>query len=43
MQKTAKSAMRMLKGIIADLPTVATLVESGNKLLPAIAQLFGLG
>jgi hypothetical protein len=43
MQKTAKSAMRMLKGIIADLPTVATLVEAGNKILPAIAHLFGLG
>ena len=42
MQKTAKSAIRMLKGIIADLPAVATLVEAGNKLLPAIAQLFSL-
>lgn len=42
MQKTAKSAIRMLKGIIADLPAVATLVEAGNKLLPAIAQLFAL-
>ena len=43
MQKTAKSAIRMLKGIMADLPAVATLVETTNKLLPAIAHLFGLG
>jgi uncharacterized protein YjbI with pentapeptide repeats len=42
MQKTAKSAIRMLKGIMADLPTVAKLVEVGQNLLPAIAQLFGL-
>jgi hypothetical protein len=38
----AKSALRMLKGIMADLPAVATLVEAANKLLPAIAQLFSL-
>ncbi|MEH1843470.1 MAG: hypothetical protein V7L25_00240, partial [Nostoc sp.] len=42
-QKTAKNAITMLKGIFSGLPTVASLVEAGNKLLPAIAKLFGLG
>ncbi|HYX17364.1 MAG TPA: pentapeptide repeat-containing protein [Nostoc sp.] len=42
-QKTAKTAITMLKGIFTGLPAVATLVEAGNKLLPAIAKLFGLG
>lgn len=43
MQKTAKSAIRMLKGIISDLPGVTTLIEAGNKLLPAIFHIFSLG
>ncbi|MBH8562136.1 pentapeptide repeat-containing protein [Nostoc sp. CENA67] len=42
-QKTAKTAITMLKGIFAGLPTVATLYEAANKLLPAIAKLFNLG
>ncbi|MCC5658489.1 hypothetical protein LC608_16130 [Nostoc sp. XA010] len=41
-QKTAKAAITMLKGIFTGLPAVASLVEAGNKLLPAIAKLFGL-
>ena len=42
MQKTAKTAIIMLKGIFTGLPAVATLVDAGQKLLPAIAQMFGL-
>ncbi|MDM9385658.1 hypothetical protein QUB80_33930 [Chlorogloeopsis sp. ULAP01] len=42
-QKTAKTAITMLKGIFSGLPAVATLVEAANKLLPAISKLFGLG
>ncbi|MBD2509318.1 pentapeptide repeat-containing protein [Nostoc muscorum FACHB-395] len=42
-QKTAKTAITMLKGIFTGLPAIASLVEAGNKLLPAIAKLFGLG
>ncbi|WP_242046493.1 hypothetical protein [Cylindrospermum sp. FACHB-282] len=42
-QKTAKTAITMLKGLFIGLPTVAKLVEEANKLLPAIANLFGLG
>ncbi|MDZ8069035.1 MAG: pentapeptide repeat-containing protein [Nostoc sp. DedQUE08] len=42
-QKTAKNAITMLKGIFSGLPAVASLVEAGNKLLPAISKLFGLG
>jgi uncharacterized protein YjbI with pentapeptide repeats len=42
MQKTAKTAIRVLKGIITDLPAVATIVEASQKLLPAIAQIFSL-
>ncbi|MEH2056492.1 MAG: hypothetical protein V7K97_10120 [Nostoc sp.] len=41
-QKTAKNAIIMLKGIFTGLPAIATLVEAGNKLLPAISKLFGL-
>jgi hypothetical protein len=32
----------MLKGIIADLPTITKVVTLGQTLLPAIAHLFGL-
>jgi hypothetical protein len=42
-QKTAKTAITMLKGIFTGLPAIASLVEVTNKLLPAIAKLFGLG
>ncbi|MDF5707349.1 MAG: hypothetical protein PUP90_06625, partial [Nostoc sp. S4] len=42
-QKTAKTAITMLKGIFSGLPTVASLLEATNKLLPAIAKLFNLG
>ncbi|MHC5750693.1 MAG: pentapeptide repeat-containing protein [Nostoc sp.] len=42
-QKTAKTAITMLKGIFTGLPAVASLVEATNKLLPAISKLFGLG
>ena len=41
-QKTAKTALTMLKGIIFGLPSAAAVVEACNKLLPAIAQLFGI-
>ncbi|MBE9006901.1 pentapeptide repeat-containing protein [Fortiea sp. LEGE XX443] len=43
MQKAAKTAVKILKGTIASLPTTATLVEAGSKLLPLISKLFGLG
>ena len=42
-KKTAKTAITMLKGIFTGLPAVASLVEAGNKLLPLISKLFGLG
>nr|WP_062290743.1 hypothetical protein [Nostoc piscinale] len=42
-QKTAKTAITMLKGLFSGLPAVATLVEAANKLLPVISKLFGLG
>ncbi|AFZ11779.1 pentapeptide repeat protein [Crinalium epipsammum PCC 9333] len=41
-QKAAKTALTMLKGIIADLPAIATVVEAGKNLLPVISQFFGL-
>ncbi len=43
MQKAAKTAITMLRGTIAVLPTTATLVEASQKLLPLITKLFGLG
>ena len=42
MKKLAKRSMRTLKGIADELPTATRLVEGLNKLLPAIAALFGL-
>ena len=39
MQKAGKTAMTILKGTIASLPSAATLVEACSKLLPAIASL----
>ena len=38
-QKAGKTAMKILKGTIANLPSAATLVEACSKLLPAIANL----
>ncbi|BAY33270.1 pentapeptide repeat protein [Nostoc carneum NIES-2107] len=42
MQKIAKTALKFLKGTIADLPTTAKLVEECSKLLPLITKFFGL-
>ena len=39
MQEAGETAMTMLKGILASLPSAATLVEACSKLLPAIASL----
>jgi hypothetical protein len=39
LQKAGKTAMKILKGTIAGLPSAATLVEACSKLLPAIANL----
>jgi len=43
MQKASKTAIKILKGTVAGLPSAATLVEACNKLLPAIASFLGLG
>jgi uncharacterized protein YjbI with pentapeptide repeats len=42
LQKAGKKAMTMLKGILAGLPTTATLLEACSKLLPMIAKLLPL-
>jgi hypothetical protein len=42
MQKAAKTALKFLKGTIADLPATANLVEACTKLLPLITKFFGL-
>ncbi|MBE9004901.1 pentapeptide repeat-containing protein [Fortiea sp. LEGE XX443] len=42
MQKIAKTALKFLKGTIADLPTTEKLVETCGKLLPLITKFFGL-
>ncbi|QFS43128.1 pentapeptide repeat-containing protein [Nostoc sphaeroides] len=42
MQKIAKTAVKLLKGTIADLPTTVKLVEVCDKLLPVIIKFFGL-
>ncbi|MEG4209738.1 hypothetical protein [Microcoleus sp. S13_B4] len=39
MQKAGKTAMKILKGTIAGVPSAVTLVEACSKLLPAIASL----
>ncbi|HIK18120.1 MAG TPA: hypothetical protein IGS53_22925 [Leptolyngbyaceae cyanobacterium M33_DOE_097] len=41
MQKVAKGAVRMLKGIREELPTATKFLEETNKLLPLITKLFG--
>ncbi|NMF63510.1 pentapeptide repeat-containing protein [Brasilonema octagenarum] len=43
MQKGAKTAMKILKGTVAGLPSAATLVEACSKLLPLISKFLGLG
>ncbi|NMG22289.1 pentapeptide repeat-containing protein [Brasilonema bromeliae] len=42
MQKMVKSAIKLLKGTVADLPTTVQLVEVCGKVLPTIATFFGL-
>jgi len=42
-QKTAKKAIRILKGIFTGLPTATKVVQNLDKLLEAISQLPGLG
>ncbi|MGB3536046.1 MAG: pentapeptide repeat-containing protein [Microcoleaceae cyanobacterium] len=42
MQQKAKGAMRFLKGLLAELPTVTSLVKQCQEILPAIASFFGL-
>jgi uncharacterized protein YjbI with pentapeptide repeats len=42
MQKIAKTALKFLKGTIADLPTTAKLVEECSKLFPLVTKFFGL-
>lgn len=43
MKKLAGTAIKILKGTIASLPSAASLVEACNKLLPMITKLLGLG
>lgn len=42
MQESAKSASRMLRGIVTELPNAVKLAEACSKLLPMILSLFGL-
>jgi hypothetical protein len=42
LQKAGKTAMKILKGTLAGLPTTATLLEACSKLLPMIAKLLPL-
>ncbi len=42
MQKMVKTAIKILKGTISELPTAVQLVESCGKLLPLITKFFGL-
>jgi DNA-binding Lrp family transcriptional regulator len=41
MQKAAKTAVRVLKGIVSELPTATKLVEGLNSLLPEVSKLLG--
>ncbi|MDZ8189713.1 MAG: pentapeptide repeat-containing protein [Nostoc sp. ChiSLP02] len=43
MQKAAKTAIKILKGTIAGLPSATKLVEECSKLLPLISNFLGLG
>ena len=42
LKKLANTGIKVIKGTIAVLPSTATLVEAGSKLLPAIVHLLGL-
>ncbi|MDJ0736418.1 MAG: pentapeptide repeat-containing protein [Nostocaceae cyanobacterium] len=42
-QKSAKTAIKILKGTIIALPTTATLLDACSKLLPLISKFLGLG
>lgn len=42
-QKTGKTAITMLKGLISGLPSAATLVKACSDLLPMISKILGLG
>lgn len=41
-QSSARAAFKTLKAIMASLPSGSHLVESGNKLMPLIAQILGV-
>jgi len=41
-QSSARAAFKTLKAIMASLPSGSRLVESGNKLMPLIAQILGV-
>jgi adenylate cyclase len=43
MQKLAKTAIRMLRGMMVELPNATQFVEAGSTLLPEISRLLGLG
>ncbi|ERT09617.1 hypothetical protein M595_0355 [Lyngbya aestuarii BL J] len=42
MQQQAKGALRLLKGLMAELPTVAKLVQQCQEWFPTISRFFGL-
>jgi deoxycytidine triphosphate deaminase len=42
LQKSAKTAMKILKGTVANLPTVTRLFQESAELLPIISSLMGL-
>lgn len=42
LQKAAKTAIKILKGTISNLPSAAILVETCSKILPQISQFLGL-
>ncbi|MGB7444073.1 MAG: pentapeptide repeat-containing protein [Coleofasciculaceae cyanobacterium] len=42
MQKMVKTALKLLKGTIADLPSAVELVQTCGKLFPLITKFFGL-
>ena len=41
-QQQAKGALRFLKGLMAELPNIATLVQLSQQLFPTISKFFGL-
>ncbi|HSM80142.1 MAG TPA: hypothetical protein VLS96_00570, partial [Nodosilinea sp.] len=42
LKKSARTAMKVIKGTVAGLPDVTTIVQECNKLLPAVATLLML-